>query len=751
MPQEENEFDFSDIVDNSVEGDVSETEFDFSDIVEDTPDVKKKGQTEPTQDAPLQGLGGSSEEPTPSPSVGQGVLRDVGQTQPTGEEFISQASDPTRQPSQTEPTRVSGAGGTFVTKEDAASIIGYEENQKALSDIDKQISNNQQQGRFIDPTRQKRLKELQAERDILKKRSDQLISETNKDVSGIISKGIGDDWEDFTNELGDIDVSKIGDFARQEALNYGLPEDGYFFERVKNAAKSKVELEKISPTTESFFLGEGDKKGTYEEMYGVKPGDDAENMLSREDTRKALGLSKLDAEFSSQMAQLNSDISRSSTEDIERISEERYGQPIEDYVSQLGQGYESESKAIESRYSSLIQDGNFVGSQDQYDSYQKELQSVREVYEGQVNDVVSQNMRDVAAVNNKANRRFNRQRDEILQAYKTEYTDKAKGINPILQERYQKAYNKALDKAMEVENVKKESRAMIRGKLATGSFIGGIGASGIIAGASGQMSSILRSMGMKEGAEFFEQAAVNFDIGDTEIKGFKDILDPVKLVKSTSFTLGGMAPMLVASTGVGMVTGGVGGGAMLTTLAAGGAGWGIETMSITQDAYDQKFKETGSVAKAEDAANKSFNGQVMLMPMYALEMVPFFGNIGGKLAKIGMNNAPARLIAGGVMETVSELGQEYPQQLFEQAIADDKELSAAFDYASVEGFKSTVLNVAPTTFLLGGGGAATQKGETSKEDMAKALAMKVNIGELTETAMEQKMLSRIITFSLPST
>jgi len=639
---------------------------------------------------------------------------------------------------------VSGAGGTFVTKEDAAPIIGYEENQKALSDIDNQISNNQQQGRFIDPTRQKRLKELQAERDILKKRSDQLISETNKDVSGIISKGIGDDWEDFTNELGDIDVSKIGDFARQEALNYGLPEDGYFFERVKNAAKSKVEMEKISPTTESFFLGEGDRKGTYEEMYGVKPGDDAENMLSREDTRKALGLSKLDAEFSSQMAQLNSDISRSSTEDIERISEERYGQPIEDYVSQLGQGYESESKAIESRYSSLIQDGNFVGSQDQYDSYQKELQSVREVYEGQVNDVVSQNMRDVAAVNNKANRRFNRQRDEILQAYKTEYTDKAKGINPILQERYQKAYNKALDKAMEVENVKKESRAMIRGKLTTGSFTGGLLASGLAAGASGQMSSILRSMGMKEGAEFFEQAAVNFDIGDTEIKGWKDILDPIKLVKSTSFTIGGMAPMLVASAGVGAVTGGVGGGAMLQTLAAGGAGWGVETISITQDAYDQKFKETGSVAKAEEAANKSFNGQVMLMPMYALEMVPFFGDVAGKLAKIGMNNAPARFIAGGVMETVSELGQEYPQQLFEQAIADDKELSAAFDYASVEGFESTVLNVAPTTFLLGGGGAATQKGETSKEDMAKALAMKVNIGELTETAMEQKMLSMTV-------
>jgi len=56
-------------------------------------DVKKKESTEPTQDAPLQGLGGVSEEPTPSPSVGQGVLRDVDQTQPTGEEFITQVSE----------------------------------------------------------------------------------------------------------------------------------------------------------------------------------------------------------------------------------------------------------------------------------------------------------------------------------------------------------------------------------------------------------------------------------------------------------------------------------------------------------------------------------------------------------------------------------------------------------------------------------------------------------------------------------
>ena len=721
-------------------------------LSENTPDVKKKEQTEPVQEAPLPGLGGVSEEPTPSPSVGQGVLRDVDRTQQRGEAFIQGVSDLTRTDAIEPEVRVTGAGGTFVTKEDAAPIVAYEENQKALSEIDKMIS-----GADISklPVKERMLfgdfesrvsgdlDDLKRERDILAKRSDQLISDTEKDVSRIISSGIGDNWEDFTNELGEIDVSKIGDFARQEALNYGLPEDGYFFERVKNAAKAKVELEKISPTVDAFLLGEGDKKGTYEELYGVKPEDDAEAMLSREDLRKSLGLSKLDAEFSEQMAQLNRDISRSSTQEIETISQDRYGMPIDEYVSQLGQGYERSVNEVESRYSSLIQDGKFVGSQDQYDAYQQDLQSVRSGYESQFNDVVSQNMRDVAAVNNRANIRFNRQRDEILEAYRAEYQDKAKGINPILQDRYQKAYNKALDKAMEVENIKKESRAMLRGKLATGSFIGGIGASGIISGASGQMSSIFRAMGMKEGAEFWEQAAINFDIGDTEIKGWKDILDPKKLVKSTSFTLGGMAPMLAASTGVGLVTGGAGAPATLTTLAAGGAGWGVETMSIVQDSYDQKFKETGSVAKAEDAANKAFNGQVMLMPMYAVEMVPFFGNVGGKLAKLKMNNAATRFLAGGAIETVAELGQEYPQQLIEKAIADDKELSAALDYASVKGFESTVLNVAPTTILLGGAGAAVDT-KTSKEDLAKSLAMRINIGELTDTAMEQKMLKMTV-------
>jgi hypothetical protein len=47
--------------------------------------LKKKEQTKPTQAAPLPGLGGVSEEPTQSPSVGQGVLRDVGQPQPAGD------------------------------------------------------------------------------------------------------------------------------------------------------------------------------------------------------------------------------------------------------------------------------------------------------------------------------------------------------------------------------------------------------------------------------------------------------------------------------------------------------------------------------------------------------------------------------------------------------------------------------------------------------------------------------------------
>jgi hypothetical protein len=74
-------------------GDYSIVNYKFPELFEATPDVKKKEQTEPTRNAPLLGLGGVSEEPSPSPSVGQGVFRYADQTQPAGERFISQVSE----------------------------------------------------------------------------------------------------------------------------------------------------------------------------------------------------------------------------------------------------------------------------------------------------------------------------------------------------------------------------------------------------------------------------------------------------------------------------------------------------------------------------------------------------------------------------------------------------------------------------------------------------------------------------------
>ena len=552
-----------------------------------------------------------------------------------------------------------------------------------------------------------------------------------------------------------MDVSKVGDFARAESIKYGVPEDGYFFDRVKNAAQSKVELEKIAPSVEENL------PDIYKEMYGVKPEDAAEEMLSRDDLKKSLGIAKLDANFSLQMKQLNKDIERSSGEQMDKISQERYGMPVEEYATQIGKEYNNSQSQLEAKYAPLINEGGqFIGTQEEYSAYKQETEELNKSYETIFGDFVSQNMRDVASINNKANRRFRRQQDELFAAYKTEYADKAKGINPLLQERHQKAYGKALEKAMKAEGVRKETKAMIEGGPFGTNFAANLGISGFASGAAGQMKSIIKSMGMEGGKdysgiplsdlwggfvdpEWWEQKSIDFAIGDTEIKGWSDILNPKKILKSTSFTLGGMAPMLAASIPAGMVTGGLGGGAMLTTLASGAAGWGVETMSITQDAYDQKFKETGSASKADEAADKSFKGQVYLMPMYALEMVPFFGDVASKLGKVGMDNMAARFIVGGTVETVAEMGQEYPQQLFEQAIVDDKQLSDAFEYASVEGFEKTIMNVAPTTMLLGGGGASLDT-KTSKEDMAKSLAMRVNIGNLTESAMEQKMLKMTV-------
>ena len=768
-------------------------------------------------------------------------------------------------------------------REEKVSLVqSYEENQKTLSNLDKAISAGEMtdmsakdrmllgvsQGRI-----DQRVDELKTQREAVAKTSDQLVEETQKDVTNIVNEGIGDNWEDFVGDDGVVDVSKVGDFARTSAREYGVPEDGYFFQRVKDAAQAKIELEQIRPTTESILLGEplmapkgvnidGETisivrkrsvkldeesddpstvlmashgnysppdaegkfvafptifpkdpkkqtgrvedwivaenedqayeiakergevlyydtpeeanavaegswkeektKGLYEEMYGVKPEDDAEKMLSREDVQKNLGIAQLNADFSMQMEQLRKNIEKSSGEEIDRINQERYGMSVDDYASSIANDYKQtqeslsrQYKALEDRYAPFINEKNeFTGSPEMYQEYNAALEQLNnanaasnELYKTQFESLVSQNTKDVASINNKYNRRFNRQQQEIFNAYKSEYAEKAEGISPMLQERYQKAYGRALEKAMKEDQRFKDTKARMGAEFWFGPNAGELISSGYvntssyISGLANNLKSLSRAMGSD--GEFWEQVAKDTDAGDVELNGFKDWINPAKLTKSISYTLGGMTPGLLASFGTGGVGAYAGAGTLATTLAAGTAGWGVESATIVQDAYDQKFKETGSATKAEDAASKSLKGQVMLMPMYALEMVPFFGDLATKLGKIGLDNMAARFAVGGATETVAEMGQEYPQQLFEQAIADDKDLSDAFDYASVKGFKDTFVNVAPTTLLLGGVGAALDI-KTSKEDMARSLAMKVKMGNLTDAALEQNMLKMTV-------
>ena len=642
--------------------------------------------------------------------------------------------------------------GQKAREEKAAPVQSYEETQKTLSGIDKEISKAElSKQRFPGTQKPERLSQLKSEREAVAKASGQLVEETQKDITSIVNEGIGSNWEDFLSDDGVIDVSKIGDFARAESIKYGVPEDGYFFQRVKDAAQSKVELEKIAPSVDKNFAD------IYKDMYGVKPGDAAEDMLSRDDLQKSLGIAQLNADFSIQMEQLQKNIEKSSGEEIDVINKERYGMPVDEYASSIANDYKKRQesisedyKTLEDKYAPFINEKNeFTGGPEMYQEYNSSLEEINslakesdDLYKNNFESFVSQNTKDVAEINNKYNRRFNRQQQEILKAYKNEYTDKAEGINPLLQERYQKAYGIALEKAMKEEERFKETKIRMGTEILFGSNSGIIASgyvntSSYISGVANNLKSLSRAMGSD--GEFWEQVAKDTDAGDTELNGFKDWINPSKLGKSISYTLGGMTPGLVASIGTGGVGAYVGAGSLATTLAAGTAGWGVESATIVQDAYDQKFKETGSATKAEDAAAKSLKGQVVLMPMYALEMVPFFGDLSTKLGKIGLDNMAARFAVGGATETVSEQFQEYGQQLFEQAIADDKDLSDAFDYASVKGFKDTFVNVAPTTLFLGGGGAALDI-KTSKEDMAKSLVMKAKIGNLTDAALEQSML-----------
>jgi hypothetical protein len=104
--------------------------------------------------------------------------------------------------------------------------------------------------------------------------------------------------------------------------------------------------------------------------------------------------------------------------------------------------------------------------------------------------------------------------------------------------------------------------------------------------------------------------------------------------------VGGMAPILGASALTASVTKSA--PTALRLLTTGLSNYLIETAQIGGGIKNQVFQKTGNMADANKAAKKAMDANFFLLPLYALDGLPFLGNV-----TLGIKNTFARAGAKG--------------------------------------------------------------------------------------------------------
>ena len=142
-----------------------------------------------------------------------------------------------------------------------------------------------------------------------------------------------------------------------------------------------------------------------------------------------------------------------------------------------------------------------------------------------------------------------------------------------------------------------------------------------------------------------------------------------------------MIPSLAASMGTAAVTRNLSASARMFLVAF--AGFSTETADLSGRAYREALSRTGSKVIADKAVDETVDSQLILAPSYLLGSKLYTGGwkkIFGKELNLG-----GRVLVGAGAEFTEEgVLQEYPQQLFEEAIKERGEYEAAPEFASVE-------------------------------------------------------------------
>jgi len=574
-----------------------------------------------------------------------------------------------------------------------------------------------------DPTG-KAYQKAKTEAEAALKSIDPIISEkvseriTDKNFSEYLSVNVsGQEYPDET---------KLMDLSVKISEEMGLPESRYFRDLVKNRLTQEVQHQKYRPQVEE----ELKKSKDFQKLQGEKAEFGKQGAAVIENAKQ-------------QVNTLQSDLVAQQQLEIQPI-DAGYKDEVTALNIQFQQGAAAIGQSAQ-QLTALYQSGELPYEEyaQQFQGLEQQGQQLEADYKASFDAASEQYINAVNTVNSKYNNRFQRQQREVYamaQQKAKELFDKgdySASDREKLRQIYENAYKTVQGREFgRAESVKQMYGARER---AFSKFMSGLG---------GAMKGYGEALDMPSMRTFGESMENQFFMTPAQRENWSDLLNVGNLAELSGELAGGMAIPLVSSAAVATFSPGTAGKMIGGALAS----FYAESLDMAGRMQNEIFSKTGSAAEANEAAAKTMETQYSLMWAYSLDALPFVG----KLLR-GIPTAGLRIGTGAAIEYLSELTQEYPQNVFEEAIREGKDpygeiknkLELVFlgdgnkeevDKARQD-LKSTAITIAPVA-VLGGAGQAKdviseriEKGDIKRA--AEAYAATVRIGEMTSDASDQ--------------
>lgn len=559
-----------------------------------------------------------------------------------------------------------------------------------------------------------------------------------------VLKPMSDNWAQYVNTTVDnvpkLDEFKIAAFAKKVAAQYGVPETGMFYSAIKREANNLITQNLIKPELEK----------TLAIKYKQQTGRDLSVDMKSESNQAALKLEELKKGAVSKQKNIQNEIFNGARGEVAAMSSD-----ITTQVNALNDEIKVAADAITNKYSTLIKDNKFIGSQEEFAQYQQDFATIQQKENENKKAFESINKSYLDAQNliyTKANSRYNREAQEVAKITQAEYEKFKPKANPKMQATIEKLYGESYNEVLDKNQVLRQQSA------AKNSIFDNLKYN-ILSSLGGQIKGWGEGANLANMATFGEYLQNSFAQDVPDFKSAKDYLDLQKDAKWAGQIIGGILPGMAAAAAVTAATGGGAAPIGFQMVSQGLAQWATETYASAGNMKADVYAATGDIAAAQNAERQTIEFQKDILPLYAFSGLPFIGKPISKmiskavpsavraasptisrLAKFAENKWVAPII-GGTLETVEELPQEYSQNLSEEAIRKEGNYKNMFDYHTKEKLENTALNIAPM-FLFGAAGEVFgQSDETKKqyavEQAAKAFALKTNFAELAPGQKEQ--------------